>query len=188
MHSKAFLQLLVYLYHFIASFVWSLNKIKIINSSRGYKEICIKYLTKHQHMAELSWHNKSTPVLGWLMFAPCPLGLKSMSCSRVSAVRGGCVHGTACCQADLAQVMNGQSLQRGALIAFNQLSRSKTYGLVFSIYRYIYVQKYFIDIYIINTVIILINCLHCHNNWQLQPLTSHWKSPIRASVSKAFTD
>lgn len=59
------LQLLVYPYHFIASslsFVWSLNKIKIINSNRGYKEICKKYLTKSLHMAELAWHNKSVPV------------------------------------------------------------------------------------------------------------------------------
>lgn len=37
----------------------------------------------------------------------------------------------------------------------------------FAIYRYIYIQKYFIDIYIINIAIILTNCLHCCNNWQL---------------------
>lgn len=42
---------------------------------------------------------------------------------------------------------------------------------VFAMYSCIYVQKYLIDIYIINIAIILINCLHCHNNWQLQPLT-----------------
>lgn len=111
-----------------------------------------------------------------------------MSCSSVSAVKGVFVHGTACCQADLAQVMNGQSLECGAFIAFNHLSRSEAYGF-FAIYICTYVQKYLIDIYIINIVIILINCLHCHNNWQLQPLTKvTGKSPIRTSVFKAFTD
>lgn len=79
--------------------VFILNKIKTINSNRGYKEICTKYLTKHLHMAEWAWHNKSGPV-SWVTDV-CSLPMVSgteihglQQCS-VSALRGACVHAQA---------------------------------------------------------------------------------------------